>query len=262
MQKIISILLAILLLSISACATASKPPAEPDSAPAATQIAGLVNQELTAAAPPTIVATSTSSTSTRPELNTTYENAVSAEMQLLLGIFKLEGTENAVTKKQAKLLLPLWTNLKNLSQSLMPARGEPGQGQGQPDSTPQVPTVDPEIQTKIEALDKQILAALTPEQIQAISEMKITQETAQTILQEQGITLGGPQANGSGSGSQPPQGTPPAGDPTGDQAGGPGQPPSNGQMSNPKTGEGSANAFIPTELFDALIKLLGEKSTN
>jgi hypothetical protein len=259
MQKIISILLAILLLSLSACATAPKQPAEPDSASAATQIAGLVNQELTAAAPPTIVATSTPSTSTRPELNTTYENAVSVEMQLLLGIFKLEGTKNAVTKEQANLLLPLWTNFKTLSQSLIPARSEPGQGQ--PNSTPQAPTVDPEIQIKIEALGKQILAALTPEQIQAISELKITQETANFILQEKGITLGRPQANGSGNGGQPPQGIPPAGGP-----GGGGQPPVDGQqpgagqMSTPPAGSApGGTGFLPTELIEALIQLLQSK---
>jgi hypothetical protein len=59
-----------------------------------------------------------------------------------------------------------------------------------------------------------IQAEMTPEQIAAIAAMQITQETAMTILQELGITLGGPQGGGGNAppgGGQPPQGTPPAG---------------------------------------------------
>jgi hypothetical protein len=252
MQKIVSTLLAILLLSLSACATAPASPSSPDSTAAATPIAGIVSQKLTATAPTLATATVTSSSTV--ELNTTYENAASIEMQLLLGTFKLEKTDQAVTKEQASLLLPLWTNLKTLSQSLMPARG--GADQGQAKSTPQAPTINTEAQAQITELGKQIQAAMTPEQIQAISEMKITQETAKTIMQEQGLTLGGPQAKGNGG--QPPSGTPQAGGP----GGGGGQPPADGQ--GPGDGQMSASqaggGFMPTELVDTLIKLLEEKN--
>src|SRR5687768_16117275 len=50
------------------------------------------------------------------ELTTAYENAVSIEMQLVLGTIKLEGTELAITKDQAGFLIPLWTNFKTVSQ--------------------------------------------------------------------------------------------------------------------------------------------------
>ncbi len=254
MQKFIPILLASLLLALSACATMPTPTPEINSASAATQIAEIVSQELTAAVPPQATATSTPSST--PELNTTYENAVSVEMQLLLGIFKLEGTENELTQEQAQTLLPLWTDFKNLSQDLGPVRGEPGQAQGQPGSTPQAPEIDPEVQAQIEPLVKQILSALTPEQIRAISELRITPETAQTLLQAQGITLGGPQANGAGHGGQTPQGTPPSGDP-----GGGAQQPENGQMPSPQAGGTPGGMrFLPPELIEALIKLLQNKA--
>jgi hypothetical protein len=259
MQKITSTLLAILLLTLSACATT--PPAGLDSDESATQIAEIVSQNLTAAVPPTVAATTTSSSTI--ELNTTYENAVSVEMQLLLGAFKLDGTENAVTKEQANILLPLWTDFKTLSQSMMPAQGSQGDpGQGQTNATPQPQTVDTETQAKVEALGKQIQAAMTPEQIQAISAMKITQETAMTIMQEQGITMGGPQANGSGNGNQPSLGTPPAGAPGGGgQPPADGQQPGGGQMSTPQAdGVRGGAGLLPTELVDVLIKLLQSKA--
>jgi hypothetical protein len=49
------------------------------------------------------------------ELNTTYENAVSIEQQLMVGAFKLEGTNLAVSKEQANILIPLYTNLTRTS---------------------------------------------------------------------------------------------------------------------------------------------------
>jgi hypothetical protein len=245
MKKVSFAFLVMMAFFLNACA--STPPA------------GIVSKELvTTAASPTQAPVASQTV----ELSTSYENAVSVEMQLLLGIFKLEGSDQAVTKEQAGVLAPLWTNFKTLSQSLRPERGIPGQGKA--DSTPQaIPTVNQETQSQMEALIKEILSALTPEQIQAISAMKITQETATTVMQEQGITLGGPQ-QGKGNPGQPAEGTPPAGGPGGGDpppAGGQ-QPGGNGQMSTPPAGGGmqaGAN-FLPGGLIDALIKLLQNKA--
>jgi len=244
MKRIIFFSLILMAFLLNACA--STPPARIEgnhSAADPTQVAEIVGQEL---------ATSGASSTQVLELNTTYENAVSVETQLLLGTFKLEETDQAVTKEQAAILLPLWTNFKTLSQSMRPERGAPGQRQG--DSTPQaIPTVNQETQTQMKALIKEILAALTPEQIQAISAMKITRETSMLIMQEQGITMGGPQQGTGNAAGQPAQGTPPVGRP---------QPGGIGQMSTPPVGGGmqAGAGLLPTELVDALIKILQNKA--
>ena len=101
---------------------------------------------------------------------------------------------------------------------------------------------------------------MTADQLKAIAEMKITRETAMTIMQEQGITMSGLQpgnGNNPGNGNPPRQGTPPAsglanrgGD--GGQGVPPnGQPPGNGRMPAVPAGGGMA----PPELTDALIQV-------
>ena len=206
------------------------------------------------------------SLSTAIELNTDYDNAAPIALQLLLGTLKLQGTDLAVTAEQASTLLPLWNNLKTISQSAAPALG-------QANATPQPQSGNSETQAQLTALVKQIQAAMTADQIKAIAAMKITRETAMTILQEQGITLGGPQSgNGgnAGNGNPPPQGTPPASGP--DNASGNaglgappnGQPPSGGQQ--PNNGSGAApqggGGMVPLELINVLIQLLEKTSGN
>ena len=68
---------------------------------------------------------------------------------------------------------------------------------------------------------------MTPEQLKAIAAMKITRDSAMTIMQAQGITLGGAQP-GNGNGNPPPQGALPAGTPPDGQPPRAGQPPSGG----------------------------------
>jgi hypothetical protein len=183
------------------------------------------------------------------ELNATYENSVSIEQQLVLGMFKLDGTPLAVSKEQAASLIPLYTNLKTIVESMMPAQGD----QGDPASA-QPQTISAETQAQVDEIVKNILAAMTPEQVKAISEMQITREIAQTIMTEKGISMGGgrggqggamPGANG-----QPPEGTPPAGA----QDGGAGAPPSDGQ-----NGKQPGGGMISSELINALIELLQTK---
>ncbi len=235
MKKIIFALPIVLTLLMSACSSAVSATEISDPAAPSTPVADLVNQNLTASAP--IVTQMPSETGTI-ELNTTYENAVSVEMQLLLGTLKLEGTELAVTTEQANVLLPLWTNFKTISESTMPAQG--GMGQGQPNATPQPQTFDAEAQAQIAEVVKQIQASMTPEQIKVIAAMQITQEIAQAILQEQGLTIGNPQQE-SGNGGQPPQGDMPQGTP-------------------PADGMQQGMGFIPQELMEVLIQLLEEKA--
>jgi hypothetical protein len=190
------------------------------------------------------------------ELNADYENAVPVEQQLIFGTLKLAGTEFSVTKEQATALLPLWTNLKTLSESMMPSQdGSNSQSQS-------------DVQTQVSDLIKEIEAAMTPEQIKAISDMKITMDIAQTIMQEQNISMGG--ARGSGGGGQPPQGDPPAGAPDGSNGTGSppampsgdnaGQPPSDGgqQAGN---GQMHSGMLLQPELIDAVIQLMEKISS-
>jgi hypothetical protein len=257
MKKITLTLLIFLTLLLNACS--STPPATEAAAKPIVESAG---QKPAAAAPaadaqkPAPAQAQTGS----GELNTNYENAVPVTMQLLLGTFKLEGTEFAVTAEQAATLTPLWTNFKSLSASMRPEQGAAGQGQGQPNATPQ--PVDSGLQTKFDEIVKQIQSAMTPEQIKAIAGMQITQDMSNTIMKEQGITMMGKglqdgNRGAPGGGGQPPaggdmaQGTPPAGGPSG-----------GGQMGTPPAGGIQPNGmgFVPSELIDALLQLFAQKN--
>ncbi len=225
--------LAALVVALAACANAS---------PAAPTAAASVQTLATAA--PTIAGQDASASMA---LNTDYENAVPIEMQLLAGTLSLTG-DLALSQYQASELLPLWTELRDLSLSMGP--GAPGQASAatQPDAT--------EAQTQINALVEQIQAAMTPPQIEAIAAMQITQDAVMAIMQAQGMAVGG--ANG-----EPPQGGQPrqgasSGNPPGGQAPAGGQPPSNGAQ--PGSGP-MAGGMIPPELFDALIGALGGDSS-
>lgn len=161
-------------------------------------------------------------------LNTNYDNAISVEMQLVLGTLKLDGTDQAITAEQANNLLSLWMTYQTILQSAMPSQSQPSQGMPQRGGaegnvnpqdmgTPRaMPTIDPVVQAQLDDLIEQIQESMTAEQIYAISEMKITAEAAESIIQEQMANLGA--AQGEGGGQQPPQGngqmpqgTPPAG---------------------------------------------------
>ena len=211
-------------------------------------------------------ATSTPSAATT-ELNTSYQNAVSIEEQLLLGTLQLAGTDQAVTKEQAALLIPLWTQLQSLSQNTTP-------GQNNNDTTNNDTT-------QADALVQQIITAMTPAQIQAIAAMQITSDSAMTLMQELGVSRGGPgQGNGQGNGDngnppQQPSGNPPdngnGGEPPSDgngrQAPGDGQQPGNGQQGNdqqamPQNGQNPSDGrmMVSPQLIDALLQMLNKIS--
>ena len=165
-------------------------------------------------------------------------------MQVAIGTFKLEGTPQAVTAKQAAELLPLWQVYESLSQS------------------------DTAAQAEIDSLVGQIQQSMTKEQMQAIQAMNLTPQDMFTVMQEQGIEMGGgPQAAGtrvpnSGQGSRESFG--PGGGfvgPPPDGGGFPGGPQSFNRSSGTQTPgqnaqpRGSMNR-IPTPLLNALIDLL------
>ncbi len=136
-----------IILFLGACAGAAPATESIETAAASTLVADLVSQSLTESAP---VGTPTNNEMGTVELTTTYENAVSIEMQLLLGTIKLEGTELAITKDQSSFLIPLWTNFKTINQSMMPA--QVGMGPGQANSTLQ--PVNAETQAQIDELSR------------------------------------------------------------------------------------------------------------
>ena len=109
-------------------------------------------------------------------LDLTYENALSTRLALALGILRLEETTAPVNAEQAPTLLMLWQGLVNLTNSGTSAEAE------------------------VTALLTQIESTLTPEQIQLINEMKLTQTDTQAWAQENGLTLGTGTGTGTGTG--------------------------------------------------------------
>lgn len=227
MKKILTGILIVMVLALSACSAA------PTAAPAATN----------APAAATVAATTAAVASSASALNNSYTDAVSVEEQLLVGTIALDGTSNQVTKDQANTLITLYTSLQSLSQMGGPGGNAGGAApQGTPDANATQPAQTNDNQTQIDALVQQIEAAMTADQINAIAAMQITQTSEASILQNKGITLtmgngqqGGDQsAQGGNSSAQGngPQGTPPAANGTPDanqQANGQGQPGGNGQ---------------------------------
>ncbi|MEA1977959.1 MAG: hypothetical protein U9N80_08660 [Chloroflexota bacterium] len=100
-------------------------------------------------------------------LNENYSDALPIQTQLTLGILKLEETDLAVDSEQAAELLTLWQAIRSLSSSDITAEGE------------------------IEAIVNQILDTMSPEQLEAIAAMELTQEGILELTQELGIARGG-----------------------------------------------------------------------
>ncbi len=165
---------------------------------------------------------------------------ISPQMLLAVGTFKLEGTPQAVNATEAAQLLPLWQLYGQLEQSSSSAQEE------------------------LTATLDQIKSTMTPDQINAINAMNLTNRDAFTFLQQQGIF----QAGGFGfNGTPNPNRTPRAGGnfPGGGFPGGPG---GNGQNFSPsqiataqarRAQSGGFSNRLPQPLLDALIKLLQNK---
>jgi len=104
-----------------------------------------------------------SETYTSAVLDASYPDALPVSSQLALGTLQLEETENAVTPEQAATLLPLWQALRGGVTA----------------------------QAEVDAVLKQIEGTMTPEQLEAIAAMQITQEDMRAWMEEQGPGMGG-----------------------------------------------------------------------
>lgn len=144
-------------------------------------------------------ANSTANTATTV-LNEDYPDALPIQTQLTLGTLKLDESSLAVDSKQAAELLTLWQAIRSLSSSDITAEGE------------------------IEAIVNQILETMSPEQLEAIAAMELTQESIFELTQELGIARGGDlTTDGDPRGSAPDDMIPGSGGgPGGGMGGGPG----------------------------------------
>lgn len=165
------------------------------------------------------------------------ERPVDDQTKLIVGIIKLEGTDQTITSEQAANLISLWNSLLELTQS-------------QEDVT----------QGQVDALVEQIKAVLSAEQLAAIEAMVIDQQTVLVFMQEHDIEMDGMQ-RGQGDGQSFPQGTPAAGAPGGNAPQGTpaadqGQP-GDGQRQQP--GRMGGLSFVSSALIETLLALLESK---
>ena len=96
------------------------------------------------------------------------------EQKLAIGTLNLEGTDQAVTTKEATDLLPLWQAVKSLEANANTASSE------------------------ITAVYKQIEGVMTPDQTQAIQKMTWTQADIQALMTKYGVTFGAGQPGAGG----------------------------------------------------------------
>lgn len=100
-------------------------------------------------------------------LSTDYENALSEQSQLALGILQLDDTDLALDEANASEILPLWQALQSLSSSET--------------------TADAELKSVV----NQIQNTLSSEQIQAIAGMQLTEESLTEMFESGGLGFGG-----------------------------------------------------------------------
>ena len=180
---------------------------------------------------PAAAGKTTGSPYTSKVFTTSYEGALDASSQLMLGMLKLEGTDNAVTAKQADAMMRVMQSLQG-----------------------QVLKSD----TERNAVWAVIEAQLTPAQSSAIADMRLTQNDLQTWTQNNSQGPGaGPQGMpgaGQGQGGPRPQGTPGAG-PTQGGSRPQGTPGARSGQGGAGAGTGQSNVLL-----GALIRLLTQRS--
>jgi hypothetical protein len=205
---------------------------------------------------------------TTPTQTTGSSDTLSGETELLVGTFKLEDTDLAVTLEQAKQLLPLWQTLQSLSTSSTSATEE------------------------IDALVEQIKGVMTTEQMDKITGMNLTQQDIMSVMNQAGVFPGGAQTTttpmamggfpsgdmpggfvvGGSGGGMPPSGggsRPSSGGGGGMSTGGGGNFPAGGDpgrtggfpgaSTTPQPGRQNMGSRVPAPLLNALIQLLQEK---
>jgi hypothetical protein len=177
---------------------------------------------------------------------TSTENSLPIAAQLAVGTLKLAGTDQAVTAGQAKDLVVYWETYKQLSQS------------------------DTAAQAEYDGLITQIEETLTSDQMQAITDMNISQQDMFASMQGMAVTVsnassssvsvssGGANGDGMPAGGPPADGggAPPDGGMGGDissaaSASGTGQ--TQSAQASSSTG---ASAGIPSTLIEAVIQSL------
>jgi hypothetical protein len=109
-------------------------------------------------------------------LDLSYENALPARNQLLLGTLKLEDSQWPLSATQARALLPLWQGVRGAMNSGASAQAE------------------------TDALLQQIEAGLLPEQLAAIRGWKLTQVDLQAWARDEGLAVGTGSGGGAGTG--------------------------------------------------------------
>ena len=170
-------------------------------------------------------------------LSDTYKNSMPIVSQLIVGAYKLENTEQAISAEQAAELLPFWQVYESLSQS------------------------DNVAQAEVDALVKQIQETMTSGQIKAIKDMKLTSNEMSINLYEMGIASGSGKRNSGSSttfSNGPAGGSPPGGG-VGDPGGlGP------EQIAPARVSQASGNEFgnnlVSSDLVDEFIKFLQQKA--
>ena len=180
------------------------------------------------------------------------QTELSTESKLVVGTFKLDGTDQAVTKNQAKQLVILWQVYQEISQS------------------------DTAAQEEVDGLLKQIEGTMTDAQMQAINGLSLSQRDVMTLMQEKGLMGDIPQmsnssssssssgSNSSGGGAAMGAGGPPdmgAGGPPDMGGGGPmmggGSSSSSSSSSSNSSSSSTQSRTSPTsQLLDALIEYL------
>lgn len=206
-------------------------------------------------------------TNATASLNTDFDDAASIEQQLLVGILKLEGSENTLTTDQASQMLPLWQSLNMGGGRGMGNGGQPGNADAQ--STPQTPAENAPAAVDADTVLSQIQGLLTPAQIEAISAMQISNAAVASYISDNALSMqpgngspqGGDQQQGTPPANDGSQGTPPTGSGNGTGQGGPQGGPgaqADGTMTAPN--DGQMPDMSTNVLLNAVMQLLQQKT--
>jgi hypothetical protein len=188
-----------------------------------------------------VALTACSSLSTNISNSSTQTNNGSlSELQLAVGILKLEGTENAITTEQAHELLMLWQVYQDLSGS------------------------DTAAQEEVTAVFEQVQENLTTEQIQAIKDMQITQQDVASVMQGVTFTTTSSSSNSSSTNTANGGGMPAGGPPDGGgmpmDFGGAGPTTGTSQsQSGQATSSLGSSAGVPSAVVQLIIEALQKK---
>ncbi len=188
-------------------------------------------------------------------LKNDYAGALSVQTQLALGTLQLEDSDLAVDEVLAVELLPLWRAVQSLGNSETAAEAE------------------------VRAVINQIQDTMMPEQISAIADMELTEESMTTLIEEGGLAFGpgggrglaGGEADSEGVGGGFAGGGPGGGFFGGPPGGGPpdGGPPGGGfgnlsqddiATRRAEFAEGGVAAFADRALTGAVIRMLEVKT--